>query len=128
MQEEDIVMTLLENLPASYEYLIIALDMMPLKDLTMVYVLACLMYEMSKRNENEPQGEDTTMMSHQNKAGDPPSCQGVRTCFYCGKPGHIARFCYKANNNEKENAKIAKDDDEFAFATQHGAHSKSVCK
>lgn len=33
-----------------------------------------------------------------------------------------------ANNKEMKNAKNAKDEDEFAFATQHGAHSRRICK
>jgi hypothetical protein len=48
--------------------------------------------------------------------------------FYYGKPGHIARFCYKVENKERENAKNAKAEDKLAFALQHEAHLKSVCK
>ena len=128
VREEDIVMTLLESLPASYEFLITALETMPMKELTMEYVTARLMHEMSKRKEKEPQGEDVAMVARQSKAGDPRLRQGVKTCFYCGKPGHIARFCYKAKNKEKESANNAKVEDEFAFATKLEAHSTSVCK
>ena len=38
------------------------------------------------------------------------------------------RFYYKAKNKKIENAKNAKDNNKFAFATQHGAHSRSICK
>ena len=38
------------------------------------------------------------------------------------------KICYKENNKERENAKNAKDEDEFSLATQHGAHSRSICK
>jgi hypothetical protein len=54
------------------------------------------------------------------------SGQGTRTCFYCGKPSHIARFCYKAQNKERENAKIVKDDTDFAFTVQHTSHARSM--
>jgi hypothetical protein len=54
------------------------------------------------------------------------SGQGTRTCFYCGKRGHIARFCYKAKNKERENAKIVKDDADFAFTMQHTTHARSM--
>ena len=128
VREEDIVMTLLESLPASYEFLITALETMPMKELTMEYVTARLMHEMSKRKEKEPQGEEVALVSRQSKGGDPRLRQGVKTCFYCGKPGHIARFCYKAKNKEKESANNAKVEDEFAFATKLEAHSRSVCK
>ncbi len=131
VRDEDIVMTLLESLPASYEYLITALETMPMKELTMEYVTARLMHEVSKRKEKEPQGDDAAMMLRQGKAGNSfprQGGQGGRTCFYCGKPGHIARFCFKAKNKERENAKNAKDDDDYAFAMRHGAHSRSACK
>ena len=128
MREEDIVMTLLESLPTSYEFLITALETMPTKELTMEYVTARLMHEMSKRKEKEPQGDDAAMVARQSKPVYPPLRQGVRTCFHCGKPGHIARFCYKAKGKEKESANNAKVEDEFAFATKLEAHSMSVCK
>jgi hypothetical protein len=61
-------------------------------------------------------------VSCQIKAEDRPSQQGERTWFYYGKPGHIARFCYKAEDKERENAKNAKAEDKLAFALQHKAH------
>src|ERR1700724_2727756 len=69
------------------------LETMPMKELTTEYVTARLMHEMSKRKEKEPQGEEVALVSRQSKGGDPRLRQGVKTCFYCGKPGHIARFC-----------------------------------
>ena len=62
MKDRDIDMTLLEGLPVSFEYLITAIKMMPMNDLTMDYVTAYLMHEMSKCKEKEPQCEDTTMV------------------------------------------------------------------
>jgi hypothetical protein len=56
VREEDVVMTLLESLQASYEYLITALKTMLMKELTIEYVMACLMHKLSKRKEKEPQG------------------------------------------------------------------------
>jgi hypothetical protein len=53
VRDEDIVMTLLENLPVSYEYMITAMKTMLMKDLTMNYVTACLTHEMLKRKEKE---------------------------------------------------------------------------
>ena len=54
-----------------------------MKELTMKYVTTRLMHEMSKRKEREPQSEDVAMVSHQSKASDPPSRQGVKMCFHC---------------------------------------------
>ena len=61
MRYKDIVMTLLENLPTLYKYLIIALKTMPTKELTMDYVAARLMHEMTKRKEKKLQSENVVM-------------------------------------------------------------------
>jgi hypothetical protein len=108
VKDEDVVMTLLESLPPSYEYLITALETLPMQDLTMEFVIARLMHEVSKRREKEPQGDDATMLSMQGKGGNTSTCKDTKTCYYCGKPGHIAQFCFKAKNNnkEKENANM----------------------
>jgi len=130
VKDEDVVMTLLESLPPSYEYLITALETLPMQDLTMEFVIARLMHEVSKRREKEPQGDDATMLSMQGKGGNTSTCKDTKTCYYCGKPGHIAQFCFKAKNNnkEKENANKAKDDDDYAFVTKDGDHCKAICK
>ena len=54
MRDEDIVMTLLEkSLPISYKKLITTLETMPMKELTMDYMTARLMHEMSKHKEKK---------------------------------------------------------------------------
>ena len=43
-------------------------------------------------------------------------------CFYCGKEGHIAKYCFKRKNNEKESANNTKVHDrgnEYAFMMSH---------
>ena len=102
-----------------------------MKELTMEYVTTRLMHEMSKRKEKEPQGDDAAMVSKQGKGGNSSSRKESRTCFFCGKTGHIARFCFKAKNKEKEkeSANKAKEEDEdYAFATKEGAHCKAISK
>ncbi len=69
VRDEDVVMTLLESLPPSYEYLITALETLPMQDLTMEFVTTRLIHEVSKRREKEPQGEDAAMVSMQGKGG-----------------------------------------------------------
>jgi hypothetical protein len=70
VKDEDIVMTILERLPDSFEYLIIVLKTMPMKELTIDYIPARLMHKMSKRKEKKSQGEDTAMMLQQSKGGN----------------------------------------------------------
>ena len=86
-------MILHKNLSMSYEYLITVMETMMMKKLMMNYVTICLMYEMLKRKENEPQNKDDVMMLQQNKYNNLFLRQGVKLCFYCGKSGYIARFC-----------------------------------
>ena len=64
MQDEDMVMTLLDSLPPSFEHLITALEMRPIKELTLDFITTHLMYEVSNRKEKEPQGDNAAMLSH----------------------------------------------------------------
>ena len=48
MTEGDVVMTLLESLPPSYEFLITALETRATKELTMEFVTVRLMHEVTK--------------------------------------------------------------------------------
>jgi len=63
VRDEDVVMTLLESLAPSYEYLITVLETLPMQALTIEFVTARLMHEVSKRKEKEPQGDDAVMVS-----------------------------------------------------------------
>jgi hypothetical protein len=67
MRDENIVMTLLENLSTLFEYLITAMETMPMKELTMNYVTAHFMHEILKRKKKEPQGDDAAMILGQYK-------------------------------------------------------------
>jgi hypothetical protein len=48
------------------------------------------MHEVSKRKEKEPQGDDAAMVSMQGRGGTTSTHKDTKTCYYCGKPGHIA--------------------------------------
>ena len=49
-----------------------------------------MMYKMSKKKKKESEGDNVTMVLHQDKRGNPPSCKNVKTCYSYGKSGHIA--------------------------------------
>ena len=101
---------------------------MLMREFMMDYVTARLMYEISKRNEREPQGEDAAMMLRQGKNDNSFPCQGTKSCYYCGKPDHIAYFCYKTNNKEWEQMKNVNEDNDYTFVTRNEIHSKSMYK
>jgi transposase InsO family protein len=137
VREEDIVMTLLESLPSSFDNLIIALETLRLEDLTMAFVTARMMHEVTKRKEKENHGDDAALFSKQNKGGSSSTRAESRSCFNCGKVGHLARNCSKPKKWERDNANQAKDkenanhvkeEDDYAFATHDGPHVKSLCK
>ena len=52
ISDRDIVMMLLESLPPSYEYLIVAMESSPIQELTLDYVTSRLLHELSRRKEN----------------------------------------------------------------------------
>jgi hypothetical protein len=45
------------------------LETLPMKDLTMEFVIAWLMHEVSKKKEKEPQGDDAAMVSCKEEEG-----------------------------------------------------------
>lgn len=51
-----------------------------------------------------------------------------KSCLYCEKFDHIARFCYKAKNKEGEQMKNVNDDEDYAVVMQNETHSKNICK
>ena len=65
IKEEDVVMTLLGSLPPLFDLLITTLETHSVKELTLDFNIAYLMYEVSNRKENGPQGDDAVMLSRQ---------------------------------------------------------------
>lgn len=104
MHDENIVMILLNTLLPLYEYLIITLETILMKKLTIEHMTTRLMYEMSKRKEKS-QGKDATIVLHQSKVGNLPSQQGMHTYFNYANQTKLHNFAKKLKNNEK-NAKM----------------------
>jgi len=71
IKSKDVVMTLLESLSPSYEYLITTMETMPMKEFTIEHVTLLLMHEMTKRKEIDTQEDDVVMLTHHSKEGSP---------------------------------------------------------
>ena len=120
----DIISTVLNGLPSSYDTAVMILeaeaDNREVLDLSDV-LSRLLVHEQRLRKNDGPVNEAEA--SAFAGAGGPPSArpgQGGRpsdkskTCFYCGKPGHIAKDCRK------------KKRDRAAGGHQHGAEGHSA--
>ena len=112
----DIVMTLLESLPPSYEYLITALETRDMKELDMDFITARLVHEVSKRKENETQDGGAALLSRYGQGGSSQQRKETRTCFNCGKPGHLARNCRLPKKESANKASVKEVEEDFAFA------------
>ena len=134
LRGEDVVMTLLDSLPPSFDNLITALETRPFKELTMEFVIARLVHEESKRKE-ELHGNDSAMVSRHGKGSTFNSKNEPRVCFICRKSSHIARHSWhkkdNVKNNVKNNANNAKVEDvkhDHLFVVGDGACNTSMHK
>ena len=117
-------MTLLDSLPTSYEHLITSLERRPMKELTLEFVTARLMHEVTKKKEKEPQGDEAAMVTRQAKGGNTNTRHEPRVCFKCGKQGHIACNCWSGGKDVANNAKV----DDCAFVVTNGGSSSNMSK
>ena len=119
MKEEDVVMTLLDSLPPSFDHLITAVEMRPKEELTLDFITARLMHEVPKRKGKEPQGYDVAMLFRQPcMFDDNKICGDGPRCYNCGK---LAHFVCNCQMKRKVNANIARSSDDFSFVVRDGA-------
>lgn len=89
-----------------------------MKELTIEYMTALLIHEMSKRKENKLEGDEDSKAKGKIHFG----VQMSRRATIVTRRAHIARFCYKIlkkEKREKECKQNTNEDDDYAFATQH---------
>ncbi|KAG5732822.1 hypothetical protein E4T56_gene2752 [Termitomyces sp. T112] len=96
--DENIIIVLTASLPPSYETIIISLDAIKPEELTLNFVITCLLNEESHQNltdttttatmlESEGEKPGLDAMAVTNKTGS------TMTCFYCGSIGHFTASC-----------------------------------
>ena len=111
IKDEDVVMTLLDSLPTSYEHLITALETRPMKELTLEFVTARLMHEVTKRKEKEPQGDEAAMVTRYAK--------GAKGIFQLWQTRPLACNCWSGGKDVANNAKV----DDCAVVVTNGGSS-----
>ena len=90
VMEGDIVMTLLESLPSSFENLIVAMETKDIKELTLTYVTSRLMHEVTRKENQNAAMDNTALIAHQYKSGGGGESSNARGeplwCFNCSQP------------------------------------------
>lgn len=114
ISDTDILMTLFESLLPSYEYLIVAIDCRPIKELTLHCVTLRLLHKILRQKENDSSSATSAMLVKQSKGGASGSFSD-KVSFHCGKKGHFPRNCFKYKNSKKDNANNTKVNNDYAF-------------
>ncbi len=112
--DEDVYMVLFMSLPPSFDNLVTSLESMSTKDVNLQFILARLLHEVSKRKESE-NTKNVALFNKTHKANE-------KLCFYCKKPGHFVRNCFKKKNDDKEKTNQACEDQEQMFVATLGAN------
>jgi hypothetical protein len=118
IENEDVYMVLLMSLPPSFDNLVISLESMSTKDVDLQFIIARLFHEVSKRKESE-NTKNVALLNKTHKANK-------KLCFYCKKPRHFVRNCFKKKNDEKEKANQAYEDQEQMFVATLSANDHTT--
>jgi len=94
IENENVYMVLLMNLPPSFDNLVTSLKSMSTKVVDLQLIVARLLHEVSKRKESESM-KNAALLNQTHKANE-------KLCFYCKKLEHFVRNCLKKKNDEKE--------------------------
>jgi hypothetical protein len=92
IENEDMYMVLLMSLPPSFDNLVTSLESMSTNDVDLQLFITQLLHEVSKRKESESM-ENVTLVKKTHKGNE-------KLCFYCEKPKHFVRNCFKKESDE----------------------------
>uniref|UniRef100_T1H9W3 CCHC-type domain-containing protein n=1 Tax=Rhodnius prolixus TaxID=13249 RepID=T1H9W3_RHOPR len=107
--DEDIIAVLLCSLPVTYDSLITSLEGRPESELSLDYVKNKLIETSERRHENSKTDDMVAMKANkfsvekQERKSNSSNSLGAtnRMCYYCGKPGHIKKYCYIFNSRTR---------------------------
>ena len=105
--QKDLVVILTSSLPEEYIHLITALKTVADGHLTWDYVRDRVRHENEKLSKTANGNSNNALFSRKNGQNDDDkkSNKSDKKCYYCKKPGHFARYCYKKkadlNKNEQ---------------------------
>jgi hypothetical protein len=96
IEDEDVYMVLLMNLPSSFDNLVTSLESMSTKDVDFQFIVAQLFHEVSKRKESESM-ENAALLNKTHQANK-------KFFFFGKKPRHFVRNYFKKKSDEKQKA------------------------
>ncbi len=101
--DQEVAWSVLAGLPSAYDTVVTVLETTGDQEMSLEDIVPKLM-QIEQRQPPAQRRADATALSATQRAGSTPYRRETRTCFYCGKPGHIKRDCQKRQEDEKRRA------------------------
>lgn len=124
--DEDIILVLTQGLPITFENFVVSLDTTASSDLTLNYIISCLLNEEARQKVKEMEPFHDPHNSAMATTSQHRSPTLNITCYKCGKRGHYQKDCTEPSNcshcnpppaTTKDTAEtlIALEDEEYCF-------------
>ena len=115
--DEDLIVVLTNNLPESYQPLIVSLELVEESKLTTDYIINCLVNEEDQQGREQP--EKQLALEARAKPKTPKS---QIMCWNCNKRGHYSIECPDSEDGDKKNGKNIQDgkDSQYTRIKQTG--------